>query len=353
MRFKIQSHDTSLQFRLLSTPLFCGTEPIRPDESIFPSEIDPTLFPKNVQRLFSLLNAFEYRDVVNVSYLTLLKDSRIRKVTVDLARNLISELFYGEPGKNLITNDKKNEALIKESFPEFLFLEGERMEIDSRLKGLLDQPLKRHTLRFSTRNKKFITSSTWVKKVYHLYNLLVFFPDEYLNQMPGPKDSLNDLNRAFISIIRSSDDEIVLNKNTGKDPLLEAAVRIKSLIQIQDDRTRDFIKKRFEEEMDMRAIGAAHDISSERVRQKLVAFIEDVRQELSAIEKRLQHHILNHLLKNPKVIERDFFANQVLNVDSFVKILNTVYPAIPSYSNKFFVSQNIYREENPLYSLYT
>ena len=353
MRFKIHSHDTSLQFRLLSTPLFCGTEPIRPDESIFPSEIDHTLFPKNVQRLFSLLNAFEYKDVVNVSYLTLLKDSRIRKVTVDLARSLISELFYGEPGKELITNDKKNDAVIKDTFPEFLFLEGERMEIDNRLKGILDQPLKRHSLKFSAKNKRFISSSTWVKKVYHLYNLLVFFPDEYLDQMPGPKDSLGDLNRAFISIINSTDEEILLTKTIGKDPILEAAIRLKSLIQIQDDRTRDFIKQRFEAGMDMRAIGRIHNISSERVRQKLVAFIEDARQDLSTIERRLQNHILNHLLKNPKVIEREFFTNQVLNIDAFVRILNTIFPAIPSYANKFFVSQNIYREENPLYSLYT
>jgi len=353
MRFKIHSHDSSLQFRLLSTPLFCGTEPIRPDESIFPSEIDLSLFPKNVQRLFSLLNAFEYKDVVNVSYLTLLKDSRIRKVTVDLARNLISELFYGEPGKDLITNDKKNDAVIKETFPEFLFLEGERMEIDNRLKGILDQPLKRHSLKFSAKNKRFISSSTWVKKVYHLYNLLVFFPDEYLDQMPGPKDSLSDLNRAFISIIHSTDEEIILAKTIGKDPILEAAVRLKSLIQIQDDRTRDFIKHRFETGMDMRAIGRIHNISSERVRQKLVAFTEDARQDLSTIERRLQHHILNHLIKYPKVIDREFFTNQVLNVDAFVRILNTIYPAIPSYANKFFVSQNIYREENPLYTLYT
>jgi len=353
MRFKIHSHDSSLQFRLLSTPLFCGTEPIQPDESIFPSEIDLSLFPKNVQRLFSLLNAFEYKDVVNVSYLTLLKDSRIRKVTVDLARNLISELFYGEPGKDLITNDKKNDAVIKETFPEFLFLEGERMEIDNRLKGILDQPLKRHSLKFSAKNKRFISSSTWVKKVYHLYNLLVFFPDEYLDQMPGPKDSLSDLNRAFISIIHSTDEEIILAKTIGKDPILEAAVRLKSLIQIQDDRTRDFIKHRFETGMDMRAIGRIHNISSERVRQKLVAFTEDARQDLSTIERRLQHHILNHLIKYPKVIDREFFTNQVLNVDAFVRILNTIYPAIPSYANKFFVSQNIYREENPLYTLYT
>ncbi len=352
MRFKIHSNDPGQEFRLLSTPLFCGIEPIQPDESIFPSDIDPTLFPKNCQRLFELLNAQEYKDIVNVQYLTLLKDSRIRRVTVDLTRDLIAELFYGEPGKKMTKLDRKSGTELKEKFPEVLFFENQRIEIDSKLKDILEQPLKRYLLKFSTRNKKYISTTPWLKKVYHFYNLLAFFPDEYVETFPGPKESLSDLARSFQAIINSQESDQMLSKNLSKDPILETAIRIKSLIDIQDDRTRDFIKLRFEEGLDMRAIGAAHNISSERVRQKLVAFIEDVRHDLSPLEKRLQQHFLSHLIKFPSVIDRDFFQNQIMDVDAFVKLLNTIYPSIPSYSNKFFVSQNIYREDNPLYTLY-
>ncbi len=353
MRFNIQSTDPGQEFRLLSTPLFCGIEPIQPEESIFPSEIDYSLFPKNCQRLFDLLGATEYREVVNVQYLTLLKDSRIRRVTIDLTRDLIAELFYGEPGKKLRGPNKKETMEMLEKFPDVLFFEGQRYEIDAKLKDSLEQPVKRYLLKFSTRNKKYISATPWLKKVYHLYNLLAFFPDEYAETFPGPKESLADLSRSFLSIINSPEGDPLLSKNLTKDPLVETAIRIKSLVEIQDDRTRDFIKLRFEEGLDMRAIGEKHSISSERVRQKLVAFIEDVRHDLSSLEKRLQQHIIGHLLKYPEIIGRDFFQNPVMDVDSFVKMLNTIYPSIPSYSNRFFVSQNIYREDNPLYSLYT
>ncbi len=353
MRFKIQSNDPGQEFRLLSTPLFCGIEPIRPDESIFPSEIDYSLFPKNCQRLFELLEATDYRDVVNAQYLTLLKDSRIRRVTIDLTRDLIAELFYGEPGKKLIDPPKKTMMEMLEKFPEVIFFEGQRYEIDSKLRDTLEQPVKRYLLKFSTRNKKYISATPCLKKVYHLYNLLVFFPDEYVGTFPGPKESLADLARSFLSIINSPEGDPALAKNFSKDPVIETAIRIKSLVEIQDDRTRDFIKLRFEEGLDMRTIGDKHSISSERVRQKLVSFIDDVRHDLSSLEKRLQQHILSHLLKFPVIIGREFFQNPVMEVDAFVKMLNTIYPSIPSYSNRFFVSQNIYREDNPLYTLYT
>ncbi len=352
MRFSITSGDESQEFRLLSTPLFCGLKPIGTDEPIFPSEIDFSLFPKNSQRLFDLFNATHFIDILNCQYITLLKDQRVRKITIDHTRHLIAELFYGEPGRFLKEIDKKAIAKLKDSFPDKILLDGQNIEMTPVLAEILDHPVKRYLLKFSTKNKKFIASNPWIKKVYHVYNLLAFFPDEYLRHVTIPKESLTDMLRSFNSIISSQTTDVYLTKSSGKDIIAESALVLKALHDIQDERTKDFLHMRFGLGLEMKIIGKKHGISSERVRQKLVAFIDDARHDMSTLEKRLQSHLVNQLVKHPEVIPKEFFQNNIMDVDTFVRMLNTIYPSIPSYSNKFFVSQNIYREESPLYAHY-
>ncbi|MCA0389796.1 MAG: hypothetical protein LCH52_15010 [Bacteroidetes bacterium] len=352
MRYSITSGDENQEFRLLSTPLFCGINPLTPDESIFPVEIDASLFPKNSQRLFELAGAKEYTDILNIHYVSLLRDRRVRKVTIDQTRHLIAELFYGEPGRFLKEIDKRSALKLKETFPEKIFLDGHEMEITPVLREILDHPAKRYLLKFSTKNKKYISSNLWIKKVYHIHNLLAFYPDEYLKSVTVPKESLTDMIRSFMSIISSQTTDVYSAKTSHKDVIAEAALILQALHDIQDERTKDFIHLRFGQGLDMKVIGKKHGISSERVRQKLVAFIDDARHDISPLERKLQAHILNQLVRQPEVLQPDFFHNDIMEVDTFVRMLNTIYPSIPSYCNKFFVSQNIYREENPLYGHY-
>jgi hypothetical protein len=353
MRFTIPSNETSAKFRLLRTPLFCGTEPITEDESIFPFDIDRSLFPKNSVRLFDLLNIQNYVDILNMQYVTLLKNRDIRKISVDSTRSLILEVFYGEAGNKVKELDKKSALKLKEKFPQNLLIEDLKIEVDEKLKDILKLPIGTYIQRFNAKSKKFINGSGWIKKVYHIYNLIAFFPEEYMDSVTIAKDNLDELIKVFKSILLNEDDDDLFSSVSHGNPIEEVAIRLKKMMSLQDERTTDFLEMRFSKGTDMRTIGAKHNISSERVRQKLVAFILECRVDLAILEKKLLTYILNHLIKTPKILPPEFFDNSVLPPEILANLLNTLYPGIPSFSNKFFLSQNIYRENNNLYNLYT
>lgn len=353
MRYSIPPTDGNLNFRLLSTPLFCGIEPITDEESIFPYEIDFSIFPKNSIRLFELTNAVNYPDILNIPYSHLLQDPRVRKITIDATRQLILEVFYGDAGLKIQEIDKKQSALLRDQFPEFLFLDGKKVELSTIHTEILKQPALRYFNRFSTKNKKFITMNSWIKKVYHIYNLITFFPDEYLSAVTTPKNSMLELTKSFKNVLENKLTEGTLVESTPTNPVDETALRLQTLIDFQDERTKDFINMRYALGIDMKKIGAKHHVSAERVRQKLVAFVLECKEELSDIEKKLITYILNSLIKNPRILEKEFFKNAFMPVDSFVSILTALFPGVPAYSNRFFLSQNIYRDNNSLFLIYT
>lgn len=353
MRYSIPTNEDGLKFRLLSTPLFCGIEPITQDESIFPYEIDLSIFPKNSIRLFEMTGAVNYPDILNISYSTLLQEARIRKITIETTRELILEVFYGDIAGRIKEVDKKKSAQLKDHFPEFLFLDGKRVELTPVSTEILKQPVVRYFNRFSPKNKKYIASNSWIKKVYHIYNLITFFPDEYLKDVTAPKDSIQSLIQSFTNVLENKITEGIFIDPAPSNPIDLAALRLQTLIDFQDDRTKDFINMRYALGFDMKRIGQKHQISAERVRQKLVAFILECKEELEGIEKKLLTYIVNSLVKTPRILDQEFFNNPFMPVETLVSILNSVYPGIPSYSNRFFLSQNIYRDNNSLFTIYT
>lgn len=353
MRYSIPTTVERPTFRLLGTPLFCGIEPITRDESIFPYEIDLTIFPKNSIRLFELTGSVNYPDILNIPYSHLLQDARVRKVTIDTTRDLILEVFYGDAGVKIKDLDKKRASQLRDSFPEFLFLEGKKVELTPSYSEILKQPVIRYFNRFSSKNKKFFSENTWIKKVYHVYNLITFFPDEYLSEVTAPKDSIKGLINSFKTVLENKITEGVFIDQAPSNPVKLAALKLQTLIDFQDDRTKDFINMRYALGIDMKKIGKKHNVSAERVRQKLVAFILECKEELTEIEKKLLTYFLNSLIKTPKILDKDYFNNAFMPVETLVNILNAVYPGIPSYSNRFYLSQNIYRDNNSLFAIYT
>lgn len=353
MRYSIPTTVEGLKFRLLTTPLFCGIEPITQDESIFPFEIDRSIFPKNCVRLFEMTGAVNYPDILNIPYSLLLQEARIRKITIETTRDLILEVFYGDMAGKIKDLDKKRAAQLKDQFPEFLFIDGKKVELTPVSSEILKQPVIRYFNRFSPKNKKFIASNSWIKKVYHIYNLITFFPDEYLKEVTAPKDSIQGLIQSFNNVLENKISEGIFVDPAPSNPIDLAALKLQTLIDFQDERTKDFIDMRYTQGIDMKSIGKKHNVSAERVRQKLVAFILECKEELAEIEKKLLTHIVNSLVKSPRILDKDYFENGYMQVETLVSILNSVSSGIPSYSNRFFLSQNIYRDNNSLFTIYT
>lgn len=353
MRYSIPTTVEGLKFRLLTTPLFCGIEPITQDEAIFPYEIDLSIFPKNCVRLFEITGAVNYPDILNIPYSLLLQEARIRKITIETTRDLILEVFYGDMAGRIKDLDKKKAAQLKDLFPEFLFINGKKVELTPVSSEILKQPVIRYFNRFSPKNKKYIATNSWIKKVYHIYNLITFFPDEYLKEVTAPKDSLQGLIQSLNNVLENKISEGIFVDPAPSNPIDLAALKLQTLIDFQDDRTKDFIDMRYTQGIDMKRIGQKHGVSAERVRQKLVAFILECKEELAEIEKKLLTHIVNSLVKTPRILDKDFFENGYMQVETLVGILNSVYSGIPSYSNRFFLSQNIYRDNNSLFTIYT
>lgn len=352
MRYTIPTTVEGLKFRLLTTPLYCGIEPITQNESIFPYEIDRSMFPKNCIRLFDLLGVVNYPDILNIPYSLLLQEARIRKITIETTKDLILEVFYGDMTGRIKDIDKKQAAQLKDRFPEFLFLKGQKVELTPVSTEILKQPVTRYFNRFSPKNKKYISVNGWIKKVYHIYNLITFFPDEYLKDVTAPKDSIQGLIQSFNNILDNKISDGVFTDTVPSNPIELAALKIQTLIEFQDERTKNFIDMRYTRGIDMKKIGKEYGISAERVRQKLVAFVLECKEELADIEKKLLTCIVNSLVKSPRILEKDFFGNSYMKVETFVSILNAVYSGLPSYNNRFFLSQNIYRDNNSMFTIY-
>lgn len=62
------------------------------------------------------------------------------------------------------------------------------------------------------------------------------------------------------------------------------------------------------------------------MRQKLVAFILECKEELAEIEKKLLTHIVNSLVKSPRILDKDYFENGYMQVETLVSILNCSIP---------------------------
>ncbi len=300
-----------------------------------------------------MTGAVNYPDILNIPYSTLLQEERIRKITIETTRELILEVFYGNMAGEIRDLDKKKAAQLKDHFPEFLLLDGKKVELTPVTIEILKQPVIRYFNRFSPKNKKYISLNSWIKKVYHIYNLITFFPDEYLKEVTAPKESIQGLIQSFNNVLENKISEGIFVDPSPSNPIDQAALKLQTLVDFQDDRTKDFIDMRYTQGIDMKKIGKKHNISAERVRQKLVGFILECKDELAGIEKKLLTYIVNSLVKTPRILDKDFFQNPFMPVESLVNILNSVYPGIPSYNNKFFLSQNIYRDNNSLFTIYT
>jgi hypothetical protein len=105
---------------------------------------------------------------LNIPYSLLLQEARIRKITIETTRDLILEVFYGDMAGKIKDLDKKRAAQLKDQFPEFLFIDGKKVELTPVSSEILKQPVIRYFNRFSPKNKKFIASNSWIKKVYHI-----------------------------------------------------------------------------------------------------------------------------------------------------------------------------------------
>lgn len=352
MRFYIHSPEESKNFRLFTTPFFCGTEPVAPDETLFPTEIDYSLFPKNSQRLFILFGITEYRQILNMSYLTLLLNSKTRRITLDRTREVIAEIFYGENGRDLQDLAVTDSAQIRDTFPKVMFLGDKKIEIDARIKDLLKAPVKKFYYRFNSRNKKFIFSRPWIKNLYHLYNLLVFLPDEYSVNVLNAKVGMKELFDSFKTIIATEKIEEDFTKVSMHDPLAYIAMRLKERMDELDEKSRLLLKRRFTDRMDMKTIGSENSISGERVRQIVVSFIRKAKKEFVPLEPKLREHILNQLIKKTVPLETKFLARPSLDSVTFINMLTAIYPALPVAIQRPYLAQNIYREDNPLYAIY-
>lgn len=124
------------------------------------------------------------------------------------------------------------------------------------------------------------------------------------------------------------------NKRHRHNTLSKYATILSFVIQRLDDRTKQILTRRFEQNQTLSEIGKELGLTRERIRQLINRFVRNIKLRVRPFEKQLKNEIINTLLDRPEPLSTTLFAKfDRINKNLFLRILVELYPSIPTVGN--------------------